>query len=96
MDREYAEKQDLWAEMDELWENRKLRRRKLRLSVMAIISVVLLGGVYFYTAAIPPQEPLYLQIQGQPLEIDSSVHNNSAVNVDRREGAIENTETLSI
>ncbi|MEA3466207.1 MAG: hypothetical protein U9R29_09445 [Thermodesulfobacteriota bacterium] len=96
MDREYAEKQDLWAEISELWVNRKLRRRKLRLSVMAMISVLLLGGVYFFTAVIPPQEPLYLQIQGQSLEIESSVNNNSVSSVDRREDAIENTETISI
>ena len=99
MNRDYAEKQDLWAEMNELWVNRQLRqlrRRKLRLSVIALISVLLMGGVYFYKAAIPTQNPLYLHVQGQSFEIENSVNNSSALNVDQREDAIEITETLSI
>lgn len=96
MDRDYAEKQDLWMEMNELWMNRQLRRRKLRLSVLAMLSLLLMGGVYFYNAATPTQDPLYLHVKGQSLEIETSVKNSQAISVDQREDAIEITETLSI
>ncbi|MDY0189785.1 MAG: hypothetical protein RBR22_03540 [Desulfuromonas sp.] len=97
MNRDYAEKQDLWTEMNELWINRQMRRRKMRLSMVALLSVLLMGGVYLYKGALSNQEPLYLHVQGQSIEMGSStVENRSAAHVDQRDDAIEVTETLSI
>ncbi len=97
MNRDYAEKQDLWSEMNELWVNRQMRRRKIRLSMVALLSVLLMGGVYLYKGALIQQEPLYLHVQGQSIEVGSAtMENRSAANVDQRDDAIEITETISI
>ena len=96
VNRDYAEKQDLWSEMNELWVNRQLRRRKLRLSALAMVSVLLMAGTFLYKASIAPQDPLYLQVQGQALEVETSVKNSPAARLDQRDDVIETTETLSI
>ena len=96
VNRDYAEKQDLWSEMNELWVNRQLRRRKLRLSALAMVSVLLMGGAFMYKASIAPQDPLYLQVQGQSLEVETSGKNSPAVRIDQRDDVIEIAETLSI
>jgi len=97
MNRDYAEKQDLWAEMNDLWVNRQMRKRKTRLSMVALLSVLLMGGVYLYKGAAINPDPLYLHVQGQSIEIGSStVENRSASNVDQRDDVIEVTETISI
>lgn len=97
MNRDYAEKQDLWAEMNDMWVNRQLRRRKTRLSVVALMSVLLMGGVYFYNSSMVNSEPLYLHAQGQALQVGTSaVENRSAPCIEQRDDAIEITETLSI
>lgn len=96
VNRDYAEKQDLWSEMNELWVNRQLRRRKLRLSALAVVSVLLMGGAFLYKASIVSPDPLYLQVQGQSLEVESSVKNSPATRIDQRDKLIEIAETLSI
>lgn len=96
MNRDYAEKQDLWAEMSELWMNRQSRRRKLQLSVMALVSLLIMGAAFLYTQPETTHEPLYRNIQGQTLRFDHSIENGSAVHQEQREVVIETTETLSI
>lgn len=97
MNRDYAEKQDLWAEMNDLWVNRQLRRRKTRLSVVALLSVLLMGGVYFYKNSMAGQDLFYLHVKGQAIEGRSSTaENRSAPHVELQDDAIEINETLSI
>lgn len=96
VNRDYAEKQDLWSEMNELWVNRQLRRRKMRLSALAMVSVLLMGGAFLYNTSSIPQDPLYLHVQGQSLEVETSVKKRSAVRLDQRDDGIEIAETLSI
>jgi hypothetical protein len=97
MNRDYAEKQDLWAEMNDLWVNRQLRRRKTRLSILALMSVVLMGGVYVYQNLMVVQDPVYLHVKGQSLSMEPSTAQQRTVSsVDQRDNAIEITETISI
>ena len=97
MNRDYAEKQDLWAEMNDLWVNRQLRRRKTCLSILALMSVVLMGGVYVYQNLIVEQDPVYLHVQGQSLSMEPSTAQQRTVSsVDQRDNVIEITETISI
>jgi hypothetical protein len=96
MNRDYAEKQDLWAEMSELWAARQSRRRKARLGVTALLSVLIMAGAFVYNFSITSQDPIYLQVQGNQLEMEKSVSASSAPGVEAREKRVEFTETLSI
>ncbi len=96
MNRDYAEKQDLWAEMNELWINRKRRQRKVRLSIAALFSVVIMVGAYAYNIAPVTPSSLYLQVQGQSLEVESTINNCSAACIDPLDNTIEIAQTLSI
>lgn len=97
MNRDYAEKQDLWTEMNELWRNRQLRRRKMRLGMTALASVLVMACALVYVNfSVTTQDPLYLHVQGQQLEMEASVDNSPAARVDQQEKYIEYTETLSI
>ena len=95
MDRDFAEKQDLWSEMNELWVSRQARRRRMRLTCITVASLLLLWGGYVYTAAIPSSQPLYLHVQGHSLATPP-VHNDAAAFVEQQEDRIEIAETLSI
>ncbi|EAT14884.1 hypothetical protein [Desulfuromonas acetoxidans] len=96
MNRDYAEKQDLWAEMSELWTVRQTRKRKARLGVMAAVSVLIMAGAFVYNVSTTSQDPMYLQVQGNQLGMEKSVNASSAPDVDQREKRVEFTETLSI
>ena len=96
MNRDYAEKQDLWAEMSELWTVRQSRRRKARLGVTAAVSVLIMAGAFVYNVSTTTQEPMYLQVQGNQIGMEKSVNASSTPDVDQREKRVEFTETLSI
>lgn len=97
MNRDYAEKQDLWAEMNELWTNRQMRRRKVFLSATAGVSLIIMASAFAYVNfSMTSPDPLYRHVQAQQLEMEASVSNAPAPGVDQRENTIEYTETLSI
>ncbi|MCD6525514.1 MAG: hypothetical protein J7K75_00805 [Desulfuromonas sp.] len=97
MNRDYAEKQDLWSEMNELWNNRQVRRRKVYLGVTAAVSLFIMVSAFaFVSFSTTTQDPLYLHVQGQQLEMEASVNDAPGACVDQRENTIEYTETLSI
>ncbi len=96
MNRDFAEKQELWAEMGELWAARQSRRRRCRLTFAAVVSVALLAGAYVYTGSAINRDPLYLHVQGQSLQVQRSADDDVAVGVKQREDRIEIADTISI
>ncbi|MBN2645483.1 MAG: hypothetical protein JXR59_08425 [Desulfuromonadaceae bacterium] len=97
MDREWAEKQDLWKEMSELWGNRQARRRSHCLGWTALLSVVLmaavLGWIYYHPLS---RESLFLNVQGQSLELNSRHEQAATTDYGQREEGVEVAKTLSI
>lgn len=96
--RDIAEKKDLWNELNDLWIQRQMRRRKGRLSLLAGLSVVVVAGVVMYAASFPaPEQSLFMQIKGQRLE-NGAVEQRSSEqsNFRTHDGTVEITETITI
>ncbi|MFA5701584.1 MAG: hypothetical protein WC913_09935 [Desulfuromonas sp.] len=95
--RDVAEKQDLWNELNDLWMQRQLRRRKGRLGLLAVLSAVAVVGALLYVTSIPaPQQTLFMQIKGQKLDGRGIERGASEQNTYRAEGSVEIAETITI
>ncbi|MCA1795940.1 MAG: hypothetical protein ABR516_00645 [Desulfuromonadaceae bacterium] len=95
--RDIAEKKDLWNELNDLWIQRQMRRRKGRLSLLAALSVVVVAGVVLYAASFTaPQQSLFMQIKGQQLDKGAMERSSSELGNFRTHDAVEDTETITI
>lgn len=95
--RDIAEKKDLWNELNDLWIQRQLRRRKGRLSLLAALSVVVVAGVVMYAASFPaPEQAFFMQIKGQQLDKGVIEGSSSKQSNFRTHGTVEVTETITI
>jgi hypothetical protein len=95
--RDIAEKKDLWNELNDLWIQRQMRRRKGRLSILAGLSVVVVAGVVMYAASFPaPQQSLFMQIKGQQLDKGMIERSSSEQGSFRTHDTVEVTETITI
>jgi len=95
--RDIAEKKDLWNELNDLWIQRQMRRRKGRLSLLAALSVVVVAGVVMYAASFPaPEQSLFMQIKGQQLDKGVMERSSSEQSTLRTHGTVEVTETITI
>ncbi|MDY0211542.1 MAG: hypothetical protein RBR06_00895 [Desulfuromonadaceae bacterium] len=95
--RDVAEKKDLWNELNDLWMQRQLRRRKGRLSLLIAVSAVVMIGALMCVTNIPvPQQALFMQIKGQKLDGKIMERSASEQSTYRAEGSVEIAETITI
>jgi hypothetical protein len=95
--RDIAEKKDFWNELNDLWIQRQMRRRKGRLSILAAFSVIVVTGVAMYAASLPvPQESLFMQIKGQKMEKGVMERSSSEQGGFQTQDKVEATETITI
>lgn len=95
--RDIAEKQDLWNELNDLWVQRQLRRRKGRLSFLAAMSVIVVAGAVMCAVSFPaPRQSLFMQIKGQKLDSPGVERNISTAGGYQADSAVETTETITI
>ncbi|MFO7832178.1 MAG: hypothetical protein R6V18_09405 [Desulfuromonadaceae bacterium] len=95
--RDIAEKKDLWNELNDLWIQRQMRRRKGRLSLLAALTVVVVAGVVMYAASFPAMEKsLFMQIRGQQLDKGVMERSSAEQGNSRTHGTVEVTETITI
>jgi hypothetical protein len=95
--RDIAEKKDLWNELNDLWIQRQMRRRKGRLSILAAFSVIVVTGVAMYAASFPvPQDSLFMQIKGRKMEKGVVERSSSEQGSFQIQDKVEATETITI
>ncbi len=95
--RDVAEKQDLWNELNDLWRQRQLRRRKGRLGLFVTLSALVVISTILYVASLPvPPQTFFMQIKGQKLDGGSIERSAAEQNIYRSEGSVEIAETITI
>ncbi|MDY0291997.1 MAG: hypothetical protein RBR02_06645 [Desulfuromonadaceae bacterium] len=95
--RDIAEKKDLWNELNDLWIQRQMRRRKGRLSLLAALSVIVVAGAVMYAASFPaPEQSLFMQIKGQKLDKGVVERSSTEQGNFRTHSTVEAAETITI
>ncbi len=95
--RDVAEKKDLWNELNNLWLQRQLRRRKGRLGLLLVLATAAVIGALLYLSSVPlSQQSLFMQGEGEKRDGESIEHSVSGQKTDRAEGGVEIAETITI
>lgn len=95
MHRDFAEKQDLWNELGELWQQRQMRRRRSRLGFLAL--GCLLMAVALGCLVLAQQGRLDLwQAQGGALERAGAPATAPLMETATQGAGFESTQTLHI